>query len=572
MKNFFFLVSFLLILFSSCSLLKNKKKSNDETIQNEKKQIAFKYNFVEASKQKMLGNISIAKDLYEKSIKLNPLSASSNYELSRIYFIEEKLDEAIFFSKKALELNSENLWYQLFLAELYRQNNELPNSIRILKKTIKSHPEHFNLYYDLAILLTNNGQTKEAIKIYNKIEKQIGVSSQVSINKERIFLYEGDLEAAIKELKKLIKKFPKESKYYGMLADLYLSQKDYKKARKIYDKLLEIDNNNGLVHLSLSEFYRAQNKDEKAIEELKIAFKNKDLDINLKLNIFASFLSVSDENKMEKEFLNLLEILLETHSENARINTVYAEFLIREKKEEEAIKYFKKALKLKKDEFMVWRELLFLENRLEKYKMLITDCEEAITYFPNQAVLYLLKGFAESRLNKNEASIKSFENGVSVLIDEDELSIQFYTYMGDVYNKLKEHKKSDIAYENVLKIDPENIYILNNYSYFLSLREDSLEKAEKMIKKCIEKNNKSASYLDTYAWILYKKGEFLQSLEIIKKAILHGGDKRAVILEHYGDILYKLNEKTKALEFWKKAMEKGKGSEFLEKKIKMKKL
>ncbi|OQX97646.1 MAG: hypothetical protein B6I24_08070 [Bacteroidetes bacterium 4572_128] len=71
---------------------------------------------------------------------------------------------------------------------------------------------------------------------------------------------------------------------------------------------------------------------------------------------------------------------------------------------------------------------------------------------------------------------------------------------------------------------------------------------------------------------MYKKGEFLQSLEIIKKAILHGGDKRAVILEHYGDILYKLNEKTKALEFWKKAMEKGKGSEFLEKKIKMKKL
>lgn len=40
----------------------------------------------------------------------------------------------------------------------------------------------------------------------------------------------------------------------------------------------------------------------------------------------------------------------------------------------------------------------------------------------------------------------------------------------------------------------------------------------------------------------------------------------------FGDILYKLDDHEKALEYWKKALNKGKGSDFLEKKVKEKKL
>ena len=85
--------------------------------------------------------------------------------------------------------------------------------------------------------------------------------------------------------------------------------------------------------------------------------------------------------------------------------------------------------------------------------------------------------------------------------------------------------------------------------------------------KCnkIEKNN--STYQDTYAWILYNKKEYIKAKEWMIKAIQNGGEKSPVILEHYGDVLYQLGDINNAVLQWKKAKQKGKGSEFLEKKI-----
>ncbi len=232
----------------------------------------------------------------------------------------------------------------------------------------------------------------------------------------------------------------------------------------------------------------------------------------------------------------------------------------------DAINQLEITLKYTKNEYAIWEGFFNLLNKKESYKKMLKYADESLSYFPNQANLYLFKGFAENRLGKNKSAIETFENGLNILIDEDYLFIQFYTYLGDNYNKIKEYKNSDKSYEKVLEIDPENAYALNNYSYFLSIRGDSLEKAEEMIKRCLENSPKSVSYLDTYAWILYKSNKFIVAEETIIKAIKYGGNKRTTILEHYGDILFKLNKKTEAKEQWEKAFEMGDGSEFLKEK------
>src|SRR5690606_28140386 len=42
--------------------------------------------------------------------------------------------------------------------------------------------------------------------------------------------------------------------------------------------------------------------------------------------------------------------------------------------------------------------------------------------------------------------------------------------LGDVYNSMKEYERSDQAYEEALRLKPDNDVVLNNYSYFLALR------------------------------------------------------------------------------------------------------
>jgi len=133
---------------------------------------------------------------------------------------------------------------------------------------------------------------------------------------------------------------------------------------------------------------------------------------------------------------------------------------------------------------------------------------------------------------------------------------------------LGDHAKSDDAYELVLKDDPRNDHVLNNYSYFLSLRKEKLPRALEMSAQLVERNPNSATYLDTHAWVLYIMKDYTKARTYLEKAL--NADPNGVsgtILEHYGDVLFQLGEKDKAVEQWKKAKQKGENSQQLEKKI-----
>jgi Tfp pilus assembly protein PilF len=131
---------------------------------------------------------------------------------------------------------------------------------------------------------------------------------------------------------------------------------------------------------------------------------------------------------------------------------------------------------------------------------------------------------------------------------------------------------SDESYEEALKINPNDTYVLNNYAYYLSLRNVKLERAEEMSKKSNELERDNASYNDTYGWILYAMGKYVDAKLWLERAVANGAGNNAVILEHLGDVEYKLNNSQMALEYWIRAKKAGTGSDQLERKINEKKL
>ena len=143
--------------------------------------------------------------------------------------------------------------------------------------------------------------------------------------------------------------------------------------------------------------------------------------------------------------------------------------------------------------------------------------------------------------------------------------------LGDAYNGLKEYSLSDKAYEDALTADPNNSLILNNYSYYLAIRKENLDKAEKMSALLIKNNPTNASFLDTYAWVLFMKSNYREAKKVIEKAI--AGEATATHFEHYGDILFQLNDVNEAVAQWQKARAlRGNNNEQLDKKIENRKL
>ena len=550
-------------------------KSKDLVDLSEKEQIKFKFYFHEANKERILGNYQKAAGLFAQSATIAPNESAPYYELAHIYESAKQYDLSLEFSKKAVDLDGDNYWYRILYAHALQRNGDVTNAIKQYEYLIEKKGGTVDLYYDLGGMQLYGGKYKEAINTFNKIENLVGVSEELSVQKEKIYIKLGDVENAANEIKKLIETFPNELRYQGLLADLYVANDMDDKAFEIYRKMTEIDPDNPYANLSLHDYYKKKGDDEKAFEALKKAFASESLDIDTKMKILLSYYSATEgSNDLKGEAFALNKILIETHPEDAKSYTIYADFLYRDKKLISAQEYYLKALEKDSSKFPIWSQLMFIESELQDNEALLRDSKAALELFPNQPIFYFFYGAINLQKKEYNEAIEYLNIGKDYAVDNPPLLTQFYANLGDANNGIKNYEASDKAYEEALKIDPKNIYVLNNYSYYLSLRGDNLDRAEELSALCNEVEPDQYNYQDTYAWILYKQGKLVQAKEWLEKAVNGGGDKNAVILEHLGDTYAKLKDITKALEFWNKAkaVANGDASEFLDKKIADKKL
>ncbi len=571
-KNFSALF-FVLLLAIGCKTTSTNsssslKKTAAHKALSDKQKVDFQYLFYNANKEKILGNYELAITLFNQALNIDNSSDASYYELAKIFEKVSKNKESLACAKKAVAINPDNVWYLSFLGEALQKNNMKNEAVEIYEQLVKKDPDNINTYFDLANALINADKMNEAIKVYDKLEEKIGVKQELSMQKERIYLKLNKVDKAIAEIQKLIEANPKEIQYYNALAELYQANNLPEKALETYKKIQELDPDDAFVHLSLANYYRGIGNKEKTIEELKIAFSNKNLEIETAISILASYFTLIEKySDVKEQALTLNKLLISTHPHEPKAYAIYGDFLYQDKQLDSARQAYRKAIKLDKEKFAVWQQLILIESELNDFNAMLSETEEAITLFPNQPLVYLFNGIAKNQLKKYTEAIEILNTGIKQVIDNKALLSQFYAQLGDVYYKLKNNKESDTAFDKALEQDNKNSYVLNNYSYYLSLRGDSLNKAEQMslLSNTLEPNN--ASFQDTYGWILYRLNKFSEAKIWLEKAMKGGGDKSAVIIEHYGDVLYKLSEKEKAIEYWNKAKSIGPASEFLNKKI-----
>jgi len=528
----------------------------------------YNYALTEATKQKLFGNFKQAAVLYQKCLEVNPNSDAAAFQLAGIYMMAQDFENAKKLTKKANTIDPDNYWYKVQLTQLYMIKNELDSAIAVYEGIMEKWPAKVEVKFELCRLYSETGRDNKAIKMLNEIEGEKGISEPVSLLKEQIYLKQGKADLAVAELIALIDLAPEEVRYLGVLAELYTTLDRKEDAKRTYKEIFEIEPNNGVAQLSMAEFYRLENNKDRQFEYLAIAFKNPSLPIDRKMGVMIDFLTNQDsfnENKTRIE--SLLAILEAEYPGDYRVRTAKADYFAKLERYDEALLEYDEVLKEQRSNYFIWEQAIFIENMLENNEGVYQRSTEALNYFNDKPLLFLFKGSAAMQLGKNEEAVESFEEGMGLAENNLPLTVQFYSMLAEAWNNLGRHEKSDEYFEKALQIEPENVMILNNYGYYLSLREVELEKAEKMSLVTILAEPENYTYLDTYAWILYKAGKREQALEYIEKAVRFGGEGDPDILEHNGDILYALERKEEAVKYWKMAIDAGSESTELEEKI-----
>lgn len=524
--------------------------------------------FFEASKQKMLGNLDEAATLFHECIKIDGTHATSYFELANILYKKQNLSDALPFASKARQLDPNNEWYNLFEADILINLGDAQNALSIYQALIKRYPDKIEYNYEIANAYLMLGRVDDAIKVYDKMEAVMGVNEELSIQKEKLYLEQNKLKEAVAELEKLIAAFPGEQRYLGMLAEVYIANDMAEKAYLVYERMLKNDANDPILRLNLANYFKQKGDYERSFAELKLAFSNPDLNIDQKIQVLVSYYSLTDSDKrLLPQAFELLELTTQAHPTDAKGHAMKADFLYREKRLQESREAFYNTVKLDSSRFPVWSQLVQVSYEMADHKAMQRDSETALALFPNQGILYLFNGIALNAQKKHKEAVSILTQGELFVKSETYLYVQLMSVLADAYNDQRKFVEADEAFEKALKRDPVNALILNNYSYFLSLRKEKLDKAEEMSKRSNILRSGQPSYQDTYAWILYQKGNYTEALEWIDKALLSGGSTSGTIVEHRGDILFRLGRKDEAMTEWKKAKVLGDFSNELENKL-----
>ena len=83
---------------------------------SEEDKIAFGRTYLEATKEKILGNFTKAVELYKKSLTIDPYSGAANNEMGLAYNSLGETDLAFIQFKRASELDPSNYWYKISYA------------------------------------------------------------------------------------------------------------------------------------------------------------------------------------------------------------------------------------------------------------------------------------------------------------------------------------------------------------------------------------------------------------------------------------------------------------------------
>ena len=516
----------------------------------------YRYGFAEGLRYKMLGDLPGARRWFETCLDLFPDSAAPAYEMATILYAEKNFQSAQVYAKRAWEKAPGNSWYgQMYgetLAKLgqYEEAAVVYEAIAQLRTDI---PAYFLAQIDLLI---QAGSWKKVLKAVAEKGKNPEYHRWSVLKTSDILNRKGDQGKARQNLEKHLRKNAGDIEARGILAESYLAADQPEKAGFHYAELRKLEPANPAVRFSYAQFLFGQGRRDEALIEYIEGFKSGDVNPLIKIQILLDYLNRQEQqDSLDHEVVVLLETLYQHEKGNPQVDALYANYLYNTERHAEAEGVYDRVLNNDPANFLAWQNQLFVMNSLRKYARMDTLSGRALEYYPNQPLFYLMRGLALSETGKLDEAVAVLKGGMKYPSGNPELTKQFYLSIADVLHKKGDDHEAFGYFEDLLTLDPDHVVVLNNYSYYLAVRNEQLDKALTMITRCIELEPDNPTYLDTYAWVLYRLGKMKDALKMIRRVMELDPEPSAEVVEHLGDILLANGMTSDAVKAWKRALD-----------------
>lgn len=525
--------------------------------------------FFAAERSKILGDYRTAITQFSDYLRLIKTNPTAYYELSRLFIEVRNPGYALGFAKRAANMDTTNKWFQITLADAFGIAGQFDSAAAVYGKLSVQYPDNDEYLYNKGMFLTKAEQPEAALAVFNQLEKKVGLVEELAIQKERLLLKLDRVDDAAEEIHKLVNQYPGDVKYYLLLADIYNANDRNEEAIALYKSSLQLDPANPRALIALANYAKKNGNHAQYWNYLTRAFANPDYSIDEKVSYVYPYLQMqgTDTTKLQ-EGLQLAQLVIEAHPEEAKAYALQADMYSQANMLDSALYDYKKAVSLDSTRYSVWYQLMWIYSRKDDAANLLKVSNVVAQRFPKEFMGHYFQGVANFLLQNYPATIEALNEALINGNVDKSMKADVYSLLGDAYHATGQHEDSDSSYDRSLLLKPNDATVLNNYSYYLSLRGEQLQKAESMSRHSLELEPTSINYMDTYAWVMFRMGRYELAKQWMERALQSPQAKdNPGMLEHYGDILFNLHDVDKALDYWRLAKEKGANSVGLARKI-----
>ncbi len=524
-------------MFVSTSIFAVSKHKEEVALSDTQRQ-RFLYYFYEAARCYESAEYDRAMALYLFAEQLNPNDAAVQHALGSLYHGLQNSDESMKHLAKAYALDPLAYWED-YAGALYN-NEQYSEAAKVLEKVHKQQPNNTDAAEALTNIYIRQEKYKKALKLQNKLVQIEGLNAYNTMTRYRILLMQQKPKKAIDVIQTYLNANPDDYRMQTFLGDIYFSTNETEKALAVYLAEKERHPDNPYNYLSLGKLYSRIGEHTQAAEATVAGVLCEELDIQEKLKTIRT----NAERIAYKEGLleKTLRTLLEEYPLEEELYWTLGTTYMYEKHYEQAREMAQAMIALNPQNAQAWdMEFESLQqDSASTDSMYAPVIRGAYSQFPSEPKWCYYMGSVYLIDDKKDSAIIVSKQGLAPSNSKERLAYQqaIRVRLGDIYSSINELDSAYFYYEEVLRIDPENIYTLNNYAYLMATNGGDLRKAEKMSQKTIEKEPNNATFLDTYAWILHLQGVESLAKFYIQKALDNVGNTagREEIVLHYNII------------------------------------
>ena len=502
-----------------------------------------------------------AEAVLKQAVAEDPENDAAWYYLALCASARQDMAAAEEYLGVAHEIDSSNFWYRYMLAGIYSKTGRAELTVSMYEKLLEDFPKKNDLYLKLVELYAAQREYDKALDTLKEVETVFGMTESIAVYRFNLLRMLGKQEEAYKSLEEYNSRYS--SPYIlSTLADYEMSMYNDSTALAYYDEALELAPDYSPALLGKAETLRLTRKYDDYFSVLGEFVESSDSPAEEKSDYLLAVVQRSDP-KFVSSFMPRLDTImnkvLAVHPKDSTLLQTAAIYYYSTGRNDLSKKYFKENVDAWPESFSAAASYVEFLMYADEWEELSEAGRKAFSVFPYETAFLEMASVGDYNLKAYDKVLDICATVLEKAPNDSSKTLRAWSTMGDIYHQLGDSKKAYKAYDKALKVNPDYVYVLNNYAYYLSEEGKSLKKAYKMSKKAIEAEPDNATYLDTFGWILYLMDKPLEAKPFFKHAMLYGGKESAVIMDHYAEVLFALKEYDLAMVYWNLAMKKNNG-------------